>query len=157
MRARAVVLATLGSIAVLAAGWQLGARPSAAPIAAPAGSPADTGAADAPAPTADSAPAGRSTAATGRTGTFVGAVEQTRYGPVQVEAVLVGGRLVDVKALQLTNDGGRSVAISADAAPRLRTEALQAQSAKVDVVSGATYTSDGYRTSLQAALDDAAR
>lgn len=154
MRARAAVLAALGSAAVLAAGWQLGARHSAArPTAAPAPSGAAT--ADATAAAPDPAPAGRSSAAGGPSGTFVGPVDQTGYGPVQVEAVVAGGRLVDVRALQLTNDGGRSVAISASAAPRLRAEALQAQSARIDTVSGATYTSEGYRTSLQAALDRA--
>ncbi len=65
------------------------------------------------------------------------------------------GRITDVKPLQLTNQGGRSVAISAGAVPILRTEALHAQSAKIDAVSGATYTSEGYRTSLQSAIDKA--
>jgi uncharacterized protein with FMN-binding domain len=74
---------------------------------------------------------------------------------VQVAIVIQHGRIADVKALQLTNRGGRSVAISRDAEPRLRAEALKAQSAKIDVVSGATYTSDGYRTSLQSAIDTA--
>jgi uncharacterized protein with FMN-binding domain len=72
-----------------------------------------------------------------------------------VAIVVKSGRITDVKALQLTNEGGRSVAISAGAAPVLRTEALRAQSAKIDAVSGATYTSDGYRTSLQSAIDKA--
>jgi uncharacterized protein with FMN-binding domain len=84
-----------------------------------------------------------------------GPVVDTQYGPVQVRVTLQGRRIVDVAALQLPNDRSRSVEISNDAAPRLRAEALQAQSANIDVVSGATYTSEGYIRSLQAALDSA--
>jgi uncharacterized protein with FMN-binding domain len=65
------------------------------------------------------------------------------------------GTITDVKALQLTNRGGRSVQISNYAAPILRKEALAAQSANISSVGGATYTSDGYVTSLQSALDKA--
>jgi uncharacterized protein with FMN-binding domain len=74
---------------------------------------------------------------------------------VQVEVVVKNGTVTDVKALQLTNADPRSVDISAQAAPLLREEALSAQSAKIDVISGATYTSDGYIGSLQSALDKA--
>jgi uncharacterized protein with FMN-binding domain len=79
----------------------------------------------------------------------------TQYGPVQVRVTLQGDRIAEVAALQLPNDRSRSVEISNYAAPRLRDEALQAQSANIDVVSGATYTSQGYIKSLQAALDSA--
>lgn len=88
-------------------------------------------------------------------GTFAGQTAQTQYGPVQVQITVSGGKLTDVTALQLTNDGGRSVQISQQAAPVLRQEALQAQSAQIQAVSGATYTSEGYVTSLQSALDQA--
>lgn len=77
----------------------------------------------------------------------------TPYGDVQVMAVTSGSRITDVKALQLTDANQRSRDISASASPMLRQEALQAQSASIDTVSGATYTSEGYRQSLQAALD----
>jgi uncharacterized protein with FMN-binding domain len=69
--------------------------------------------------------------------------------------VLIGAQISDVRALRLTDANGRSRRISADAAPLLRREALTAQSAQVDTVSGATYTSQGYQMSLQAALDQA--
>jgi uncharacterized protein with FMN-binding domain len=72
-----------------------------------------------------------------------------------VSVTIANGTITEVTALQLTNDGGRSVAISAQAAPILRSEVLAAQSAKVSNVSGATYTTRGYLTSLQAALDTA--
>ncbi len=83
-----------------------------------------------------------------------GPVVPNRYGPVQVEVTLTDGRIVDVRALQLPF-GGQSGQISRYAEPQLHQEALAAQSAQVDTVSGASYTSDGYRTSLQAALDAA--
>jgi uncharacterized protein with FMN-binding domain len=87
--------------------------------------------------------------------TVTGAVVSTPYGDVQVAAVVRGSKLLDVKALHLTDANGTSRSISANAAPQLRSEALQAQSAHIDTVSGATYTSEGYRQSLQAALDSA--
>jgi uncharacterized protein with FMN-binding domain len=87
--------------------------------------------------------------------TITGQTVQTQYGPVEVQIVETGGRLTDIKALQLPNHDSRSVEIAANAVPILRTEALRANSARIDVVSGATYTSDGYAQSLQSALDNA--
>ena len=87
--------------------------------------------------------------------TITGQTVQTPYGPVQVQIVETGGRLTNIKALQLPNGASRSVEIAANAVPILRNEALQANSARIDVVSGATYTSDGYAQSLQSALDNA--
>ena len=183
MRARAVSLATLASLSVLAVGWQVGAQANAsmqalsAPQAAPATIPAPSAGPEAPtasapapavsgpattsagstatAPTA-AAPAPAAPAPAARpTGTFPGSTVQTRYGPVQVSVTIANGTITEVTALQLTNDGGRSVAISTQAAPILRSEVLSAQSAQVSNVSGATYTTRGYLTSLQAALDGA--
>jgi uncharacterized protein with FMN-binding domain len=84
-----------------------------------------------------------------------GSTVSTRYGDVQVRVTVANGRIVDVTSLQLPEDRARSARISDFAGPELRDEALQAQSANIDVVSGATYTSDGYTQSLQAALDAA--
>ena len=86
--------------------------------------------------------------------TVDGPVVDTRFGPVQVEIVVAAGQIADVVALQLPT-GRRSGQISTYAGPILREEALQAQSANIDTVSGATYTSDAYAQSLQAALDKA--
>jgi uncharacterized protein with FMN-binding domain len=86
---------------------------------------------------------------------YAGSVQETRYGPVQVRVTVRAGRLVDVTALQLPQNESRSTEISVFSAPLLRQEALQAQSAAIDTVSGATYTSDGYRASLNAALTSA--
>jgi uncharacterized protein with FMN-binding domain len=88
-------------------------------------------------------------------GTFTGATVSTNFGPVQVGITIAGGKLVDVRALQLPSDRTRSADIAAYSSPILRSEALSAQSAQIDVVSGATYTSEGYAQSLQSALDAA--
>ncbi|WP_309647498.1 MULTISPECIES: FMN-binding protein [Nocardioides] len=88
-------------------------------------------------------------------GTSTGPVINTRYGPVQVEVVVAGGRITDVKALQLPT-GGQSGQIADYSQPLLRREAIAAQSAGIHAVSGATYTSQGYASSLQSALDQLA-
>jgi uncharacterized protein with FMN-binding domain len=82
-----------------------------------------------------------------------GDVVGTRFGDVQVRLVESGGKIVDIKALQLPFDRRRSAEISQFSEPILHDEALQAQSAKIDTVSGATYTSKAYSRSLQSALD----
>jgi len=79
------------------------------------------------------------------------------HGIVQVQATLVGGRLIDVAALSLPHDNPHSWDGAIAAAPKLRSEVLAKQSANVAIVSGATYTSHGYLSSLQAALDAAGR
>jgi uncharacterized protein with FMN-binding domain len=88
-----------------------------------------------------------------RSKSYTGDTYDTRYGPVQVRMTVTGSRITDVVALQLPNDRSRSREISAYAEPKLRQEALDAQSANIDTVSGATYTSDGYASSLQSAID----
>ena len=92
-------------------------------------------------------------AATGN-GRYLGAVVPDPYGQVQVSITLVAGRITDVTAVQLPSEG-RSGFISQAAGPILKGEAIAAQSAKIDTVSGATYTSEAYAQSLQSALDAA--
>jgi len=129
--------------------------PAAAPLSA-AGQGRNT------APRATAAPAASTTPAAGaggtalKNGTVTGQLVQTRFGPVQVQVTIAGGKISDVTALQLPNDRQRSAEISQIVEPMLRSEALTAQSAQIDLVSGATYTSDGYAQSLQSALDQAA-
>jgi uncharacterized protein with FMN-binding domain len=84
-----------------------------------------------------------------------GPAAQTRWGPVQVRAVIADGRLTDVIVLQMPALNGRDREINAYAMPQLREAAIEAQSADIDVISGATVTSEGYISSLQAALDQA--
>ncbi|BCW60592.1 FMN-binding protein [Arthrobacter sp. StoSoilB20] len=87
--------------------------------------------------------------------TYDGASVQTRFGTVQVQVTIQDGRITEVTALQLTDAERKSAQISSRAAPVLRSEVLQAQSANVQTIGGATVTSDAYLTSLQAALDAA--
>lgn len=77
---------------------------------------------------------------------------ETPYGPVQVAIDEQNGKLVDVKAVQLPTEHPQSLFISERVAPILRSEALQAQSAEINVVTGATFTSEGFASSLQKAL-----
>jgi uncharacterized protein with FMN-binding domain len=84
--------------------------------------------------------------------TVDGATVDTQFGPYQVRAVFAGGKIVDVQLI--TEPGDRhSQRIAGQAAPVLLQEVLQAQSAHVDTVSGATATSEAYVQSLQAAID----
>ncbi len=85
--------------------------------------------------------------------TINGPTSQTRYGPVQIQVTITGKKITAVKTLQHPSDDNRSIQIAADALPQLRAETLTAQSAQINSVSGATYTSEGYQRSLQGALD----
>ncbi|HEY4633858.1 MAG TPA: FMN-binding protein [Candidatus Limnocylindrales bacterium] len=111
-----------------------------------------TGATPTPAPTPTPATAVTSGYADG---TYTGDVVSMRFGAVQVEVTIAGGTITDVTALQLPSGDHHSAGISEQAAPILREEALTAQSAEIDLLSGATYTSDAYAASLQSALDAA--
>jgi uncharacterized protein with FMN-binding domain len=95
-----------------------------------------------------------STKSTG-TKTVTGDTIQTRWGPVQVRVTLKNGKITDVTAVSYPSDNPRDQEINSYALPQLRREALAAQSASIDSVSGASYTSDGYKQSLQSALDSA--
>ena len=111
-------------------------------------------AAPTPSPGASS-PAAPSGARTGKNGTFTGAAADTMYGPVQVRVTLAAGKITHVDVLQVPDNGRYEAEIVADALPILQSEALSAQSANIDIVSGATYTSQGYAQSLQSALNQA--
>ena len=84
-----------------------------------------------------------------------GSAASTRYGPVQVRLVLEGSRITRVLVLVAPNDSERSRQITADAMPRLEQQVIAAQSAQIDGVAGATYTAQGYRETVQSALDAA--
>jgi uncharacterized protein with FMN-binding domain len=136
-RAAAAIVLTIAGLVVLL-GFKTG-RPPAANLGSPGTTPA----------TGSSSPAGQ----TGTTRTVTGPVVQTPFGPVQVRATSQGRRITNVTAVQLPSDTAYSQLLSQSAAPELRREALTAQSARIDGVSGATYTSNGYAQSLQSALD----
>jgi uncharacterized protein with FMN-binding domain len=106
------------------------------------------------APSSDAGAAATTPASGGYTdGTATGSVVSTRFGDVQVEVTISGGAIADVTALRLPDRDGRSQRIASVAEPILREEALTAQSAAIDLLSGATYTSEAYAHSLQSALD----
>ena len=151
-RAVPVIAATAGGLALLANFHTTGT--TAVAVAGCTTSPTDptpttTAGAGSSGPTTTTSPSG--------TRTIDGPVVPNDYGDVQVRVTLNGTKIVDVQALQLPSHKRRSQQISDYAAPQLRTEVLQAQSANIDIVSGASYTSDGYAQSVQGALDKAGR
>ena len=105
-------------------------------------------------PSATAAPAPRSTPRPGEK-TATGPAITTPFSVIQVRATLTRGRLTGVETVALTGDGPHTDALNARAEPILRAEALRAGSAEIDVVTGATYTSESWRDSLQAAIDAA--
>jgi uncharacterized protein with FMN-binding domain len=165
VRTRAAVSAALASAGILIAGWQSGVHiaDTSSSVASAANGATGAKALGTGGSSASSGSSGAgTTGASGSTGasaravgTYAGSVVQTRFGSVQVQITVQAGKITDVTALQLTDAERRSVQISNEAAPLLRDEVLQAQSANVQTISGATVTSDAYLNSLQAALDAA--
>jgi uncharacterized protein with FMN-binding domain len=125
--------------------------PGAAPSPAPAPAGGGGGGGGGGSPPASAAPAAPTSGGTVLTGPDV----PNRYGDVQVRVTVQGGKIVDVTPLQMPVDRSRSAEISQAAGPLLREEVLQVQSANIDIISGATYTSESYAQSVQAALDQA--
>jgi uncharacterized protein with FMN-binding domain len=106
-------------------------------------------------PTTTNAPAPQTTAAktTPSTKTATGDDAPNQYGDVQVRVTVSGTKITNITNVALPSSDGKSQEISSAAGPELAQQALSAQSAQIDGVSGASYTSDSYRTSLQSALD----
>ncbi|KJL34695.1 FMN-binding protein [Microbacterium azadirachtae] len=99
---------------------------------------------------------GSTTSSSGlKDGSFTGQAVDTRYGAVQVAITVSGGQITDVSVPQYPNTERRDEQINAQAIPILVSETKSAQSAQIDMVSGATFTSDGYTQSLQSAIDQA--
>lgn len=125
--------------------------------------PAPASAASPPAPSNTVSPSHASTpspaatpGASGlRNGTFTGQNAANFFGPVQVQVVISGGRITNVKTLQQPNDNPQSAYIASVAMPLLRQEVLKAQSTHINIITGATYDSDSYAQSVQSALDQA--
>lgn len=105
----------------------------------------------APTPTPDSTPAPK----VAKDQTVTGATAQTRWGPVQVQITVKDGKIVDAVGLQYPNGDRRSQWISDQAIPWLVEETLTEQSANVQIIGGATYTSNGWRQSLASAMQKA--
>ena len=108
-----------------------------------------------PAPSTSSSSSSSSSAKSSSSGTYTGDAVMTRWGVVQVEITVKNGKITKAEAVQYPSDNPRDQEINAYAVPTLNTEAVQAQSASIDAVSGATVTSDGYVQSLQSAIDQA--
>ena len=94
-------------------------------------------------------------AASSSTKTVTSDVASNQYGNVQLKVTVSNGKVTKIEALQVPQNDRRSAEINAYAEPALQASALQAQSANIDTVSGATYTSDSYKAALQSALDKA--
>jgi uncharacterized protein with FMN-binding domain len=127
----------------------------AAPSQPATGAGDEGGGTPSPSPAASPTPGPVTGAAGSKNGAVTGQTVDTPYGAVQVRITLTNGKISDVQALQLPFDRRRSAEISQYVAPILRSEALAAQSSQIDLISGATYTSEGYAQSLQSALDQA--
>jgi uncharacterized protein with FMN-binding domain len=153
---RRLVLAGLGTVSslvlVLAYPTSQGTALSSTSSAATTGT---TGTTATTGTTGESTTAAGSTDTSSRTSSYTGDVVDTRFGPVQVQISVANGKITAVDAVQYPDGDGHSQRINSYAVPTLNSEALAAQSAQIDSVSGATYTSDAYVQSLQSALDAA--
>jgi uncharacterized protein with FMN-binding domain len=116
-------------------------------------------------PTASTEPAASGTTSSGGAagstssgmtdGEYTGGAANTRYGPVQVQITVSGGEIADVQVTDYPHSDRRDQEINQRALPILVSETTQTQSSRIDMVSGATYTSQGYIASLQSAIDQA--
>jgi Uncharacterized protein conserved in bacteria len=150
------ILATMA----LTVGLRWYTEPASSAISAVGGTTSSAGTTGTPAastpassPSASSSPSSSASSASTATKTVNGATEQTPYGPIQVAVTFSGTRIVKVTELQAPS-GGRSDEINSYAGPTLAQEVLSSQSAHIDTVSGATYTSQGYMQSVQSAIDN---
>jgi uncharacterized protein with FMN-binding domain len=120
------------------------------PSAAPKPKPSSDTSSSAKAPTAPTTKASKY-----KDGAYIGPVTDALYGDLQVQAIIQGGRLVGVEFLQYPNDRPESTSINEQAIPFLQQEAIKAQDARVDSISGATDTSKAFVESLSVALSKA--
>jgi uncharacterized protein with FMN-binding domain len=139
------VVSTVASLVMLLSFKTHAAAPAAIPPAAISSTGSTT--------TSTSASASSSTSSSTATKTVTGSAVDTRFGPVQVQITVTNGKITAATAVDYPNGNPRDAQINAYAIPTLNSEAVQAGSASIDMVSGATYTSEGYLQSLQSALD----
>jgi uncharacterized protein with FMN-binding domain len=123
------------------------------------GNGASTPAHPTPSSTPSSAPTGSSSSGASSSGlqdgTYTGDSTDTRYGPVRVQISVSGGQIASVDVVDYPTDSPRDRQINQQAIPMLVSETTSAQSAQIDLISGATFTSQGYTQSLQSAIDQA--
>jgi uncharacterized protein with FMN-binding domain len=168
---RAKVAAVIASAGVLGAGWAVGTAngstlaggtttgtTSGTTSTSTTGTTGTTGTTATPSTSAGSATTGASTTKTTsssgsyKDGTYTGTTVTHRYGSVTVAVTISGGKITNVTANTATDGDRRSESINSQAIPIMKSEVLAADSAKVSTVSGATYTTTAYLTSLQSAL-----
>jgi uncharacterized protein with FMN-binding domain len=154
---RRVILAVTGTIAGLVALLSFKVHDAAVPVAATSGTGGGSSTSSSSSSSSSTTIPGefRSVTGTLTTGetTITGHVANTVYGPVQIELVVKSGKIVKVAVLKQPTNTIHDIQIGEFAFPRLISETLSAQSAKIDAVSGASYTSAGYISSLQNAVD----
>lgn len=180
MSIRAKAAAAVASVGILVAGWNLGtaqgttvATPSTTDLnsdhvstVAPSASPSagtTTGSATSPnsstttdsSPTSGATASGSASASSGRDGTYTGDPQSFRFGTITVSVTYTNGTITDVTADVQSDGSPHSEMIDQQAVPMLRSEVLRAQSASISTISGATFTSQAYLSSLQSALDKA--
>ena len=143
-RAPIILTATVAGVAATLGFNARTAHPAPTPKVAATAAPA--------APSGSPSPSSSSSSSSS-TKTVTSDAVATQYGDVQLKVTVAGGKITKIAAIQLPSNDPKSVAIAGYAEPLLRQSALAKQSANVDVVSGATYTSEGYRAALQSALD----
>jgi uncharacterized protein with FMN-binding domain len=149
-----VIVSAAATIAGLVALLNFKTQPATTTAAAPSSGAVSSAVSSSPTTT----PAAAASGTTGSSGakTVTGSQVGTRYGPVEVKVTVTNGKITSVDAVEYPTDRARDVEINSKAVPLLNKEALSANSAKIDTISGATYTSNGYKTSLQSALDKVA-
>ncbi len=151
---RAVAFAGMLTVVAGLVGLRTAMSPTPTPALGHSGLVAEAGTNGAGASPTKHPAAGGGTAVANRV--VLGKAYDVSYGVVQLKVTFTGTRITDITPVSLP-EGGRSGDISQYAAPQLRTEALSAQSAQIDSVSGASYTSAGYAMSLQSAIDQTGR
>ena len=139
-----------------ASSFSIGSSSGAGPAASAAPSTSAAAAGTGQSPSSGASPkSAQSKQASSATKTVTGDAADTRYGPVQLQVTFSGKKITSINVLQYPSESFRDQQINSYALPLLNQEAIAAQNANIDVVSGATYTSDGYAQSLQSAIDKA--
>ena len=145
---RRAALAIVGTVAALVMLLSFKTH-AAAPLTTPPAAVSSSGTSASGSSTSSSSPAPTATK------TVTGDAVETRFGPVQVKITVTDGKLTSVTAIAYPQSDPRDQQINSYAIPQLDSEALQAGSANISMISGATFTSTGYVESLQSALDKA--
>jgi uncharacterized protein with FMN-binding domain len=151
----AVASTVTGLVLLLGFKTQSATNTAAIPAAVAPGTSASSSAPSSASSSESSTGSGSGSSASTSTGskTVTGTSADTRYGPVQVKITVVNGKITSAQAVDYPQNSSRDQEINSSAIPQLQQETINASSANIDMVSGATYTSQGYIQSLQSALD----